>query len=320
MIEEGKEIEKHSTKIEKSNDSSYLDIAKLDQIKLLVSQLKDSTLGSQFIDKFYDKDEDGNIDESTEKKIFNEGDMILCLGLGAELGLSPWEALSYGKSLNLSSIKKIRKGEKLGVDYSTALDQIYIWGTGSKEIVYTSIHIVNAVLTRIGVKRDILNNGKIPTYIYTDARTDKITDYDALHCKVIPRNLAPDDLLTVLQAFDTENLTAVYKDGGQTAKVRLTRYMPSRKEDEVIEVDYSVQEAIDAGLYRGTKTDGSDSKGKDNWNAHLSVHLIKMCIMIGAREIASDVLQGVYIPEEITFIKNKDIESEVVDFTEVEQQ
>lgn len=301
-----------------TNNDSYLDVDKLDQIKLLVSQLKDSTLASQFIDKTYDKDEDGNIDESTETRTFNEGDMILCLGLGAELGLSPWEALSYGKSLNLNSIKKIRKGEKLGIDYNVALDQIYIWGTGSKEIIYTSIHIVNTVLTRLGVKREIIYDGKKPIYTYINARTEKEVQFDALTQRVIPRNMSSEDLLTIIEALAKENLIPVYRDGGYKAQVRLTRYIPLRKEDEVVEISYSVQEAIDAGLYKGIKTDGSESKGKDNWNSHLSVHLIKMCIMIGARMIASDALQGVYIPEELPFVK-RDIESEIADFTEVEE-
>lgn len=52
-------------------------------------------------------------------------------------------------------------------------------------------------------------------------------------------------------------------------------------------------------MYVGTKSDGTESKGKANWNAHPETHLIKMSIMLGGRIIASDKLNGIYVDSEL---------------------
>ena len=69
--------------------------------------------------------------------------------------------------------------------------------------------------------------------------------------------------------------------------------------NEVIEIPYTLQQAIDAGLYPGKKSDGTDSKGKDNWSNHPETHLVKMSTMLGARIIIADTLLNCYIPEEL---------------------
>lgn len=296
--------------------SSYIDVSKFEELELLVAKLKDSTLATQFNEKVYDKDEDGNIIESTERLVFNSADMIMCLGLGAELGMSPWEALSYGKSLNLTSIKKIRKGEKMGLDFATSLEQIYVWGSGGKEIIYTSIHVVSTVLTKIGVLQEVIQNGKTPIYKCIDANTDKEINFDASKHYPIPRIDNPDVLKEVIDGVLEKRMTPVYKSAKPVyiGEVRLTRYNKILKQNEVISIPYSSQEAIDAGLLKGINSDGESVKGKDNWNAHPSVHLLKMSKMIGARMIASDALQGIYVGDEINQIKSTaDIDNTIED-------
>lgn len=296
-------------KQELSNNSSYLNLSRIRELEDVVEAFKDSTLASQFIEKKYPRDEDGTIDTSAVPvEYFNKADMVMCLALGEELGMPPVVALSYGKGLNLKSVKKIEKGKKLGIDYATALEQIYIWGEGSKEIIYTSIHIVNTALTKAGIFREIIQNGSIPVIYCREIETGNIVKFDSdKHKDVIISNLPKKEQDSVLNALKENGFIAVNKFSTPTytAEVKLTRYNKNTKKEESISIPYSSQQAIDAGLLKGIKTDGSESKGKDNWNAHPSTHLIKMSIMIGGRIIAADVLNGVYIPDELPFIKNK---------------
>lgn len=75
-------------------------------------------------------------------------------------------------------------------------------------------------------------------------------------------------------------------------------------------------------MYVGTKSDGTESKGKANWNTHPETHLIKMSIMLGGRIIASDKLNGIYVDSElhqavsITNRQAEDTEFEEVPVTE----
>ena len=310
----------------KAND--YLDVESIIKLESIVDKLKDSTLASQFIEKSYSYDKDGNIIEGSEVINFNKADMIMCLGLGASFGMNPFVALSYGKNLNIKSIKKVVKGEKLGLDFTTALEQIYIWGEGAKEIVYTSIHIVNTVLTRIGVKRDIIKDGTIPYQMCTVFDTGKVVEFDSTIHKAIPNDISTDvaakvaEGIKVLKDEDGKllNLIPVIKAKSPIyiAEIKLSRYNKTLKEIETISLPYSSQDAIDAGLLQGKDSWGNEVAGKGNWNAHRATHLRKMSLMNGARMIASDALQGVYLGEEITFIKdNKDIDN--LEYTEAEE-
>jgi hypothetical protein len=297
----------------KEND--YLDVESIIKLETIVDKLKDSTLATQFIEKSYSYDEDGNIIAGSEVVTFNKADMVMCLGLGASFGMNPFVALSYGKNLNIKSIKKIVKGEKLGLDFTTALEQIYIWGDGSKEIVYTSIHIVNTVLTKIGVKRDIIKDGTIPYQMCTVLDSGKVVEFDPNVHKAIPYGTAPDvaaqvaEGIKALKGADGKLLNLIpvikFRTPIYIAEVKLSRWNNVLKEVETISLPYSSQDAIDAGLLQGIDSYGNEVKGKGNWNAHIATHLRKMSIMNGARIIASDALQGVYLGEEISFIKDK---------------
>ena len=311
MEQEKKESSKQSavTKHEPTKGSSYLNLSRIRELEDVVEAFKDSTLASQFIEKQYPRGEDGNIDTSAvPTEYFNKADMVMCLALGEELGISPVVALSYGKGLNLKSVKKIEKGKKLGIDYATALEQVYIWGEGSKEIIYTSIHIVNTSLTNAGVSREIIQDGTKPVIYCRDLITSNIIPFNPeIHKDIIISNLKKNEQDEVLKALKDNGYVGVTKFNTPiyTAEVKLTRYNRISKKEESISIPYSSQQAIDAGLLKGVKTDGTESKGKDNWNAHPSTHLLKMSIMIGGRIIAADILNGVYTPDELQFVKEK---------------
>lgn len=305
------ELEKQSktTDLATTTTSSYVDVAKLQSIEALVEKLKDSTLARTFIDKKYPLGEDGKPDfDAIPTEVFNKGDMIMCLSLGAELGMTPAIALSYGRGLNLTAIKKIEYGKKLGLDYMTSLERIYVWSSGGKEIIYTAVEIVKKRLIEVGVVTKILNDGTKPIAMCKVLETGLIEEYDVRKHKLIPKGTNPAMYPAIIQAVIKENpelqaadlIPAVYK-----ATVELTRVHKNGKE-ETITISYSTLQAIEAGLLKGIKSDGSESKGKDNWNSHPMQHLIKMCIVIGGRLIAADVLNGVYIPEELPAKVNTD--------------
>ena len=301
-----------------STKKDYLDASNISRIENLVEALKDSTLAKQFVEESWEYDEDGNKIEGTCVTTFNKADMIMCLGLGESLGLNPFEALSYGSRLNISVIKKVTIGERLGLDFATSMSQIYIRGEGTKEIVYTSIHVVNMVLTRVGVIRETIQDGTIPQnkcIVYT---TGKIEDYDSSIHKVLPTGMDNNTLDSVVKGLIDKGSIPVTKiPTYYVVEVKLTRYNKVAKEKESVTTKYTTQQAIDAGLLKGINSWGESVKGKDNWNSHTITHLYKMCIMIGGRTIASDALHGIYIGDEISIIKNT-TSNERTDFEEAE--
>ena len=301
-----------------SNEATnYLDPNFIHQVESLVDTLKDSTYAKQFYETSYNYDKDGNIIESSKVVTFNKSDMVMCLGLGASLGMNPFIALSYGKNLNMTSIKKITKGKQLGLDFATAMEQIYIWGEGSKEIVYTSIHITNTLLTKAGVKREIVKDGTIPYMKCTIIETGVYTDFDGNIHKDVPKSISGDTLDKVIASLKDKGLIPVYKDASPIyiAEMKLTRYNPKLRENESISIPYSSRDAINAGLYKGINDDGETVKGKANWNAHLATHLRKMSNILGGRIIASDILHGVYTDVELSMVKTNDD----IEYTDIEE-
>ena len=316
-----KENDNDKKPIKSDSVSLNKDYSSLEGILLLetfVDKLENSTIASQFKEYEYDKDEDGNPIESTKRIVFNKADMVMCIALGNELGIPPYIALAYGKQLNLKAVKKIEKGRKLGLDYASALEGIYIWGEGAKEIVYTSIHIVNSLLSRVGIKKEIINNGTKAVIRYTNPKTSEVFDAYDSRFKVIPKGLTFAQISQVADKIEEAGSIPVMSSELYIGEVKLKRTDKLTGEVEEISIPYSSQQAIDAGLLKGIKSDGSESKGKDNWNAHPSTHLLKMSTMLGSRMIAADALGGIYLPDEISFIKTKP-NAEETSFEEVEE-
>lgn len=324
-MESEKNNNKSNSSIAKQDNATHnsvLSLNRISELENIVESFKDSSLASQFIENKYPLDKDGNPDtEAQTIKVFNKADMVLCLALGEELGIPPIVALSYGKALNLKAVKKIEKGKKLGLNYDTALEQIYVWGEGTKEIIYTSIHIVNMALTKAGVSRRIIQNGTVGVTYCRETETGNIVQFDpTIHKNVDVSNLSIGQQETVFTQLRSSGFIAVIKDSQPTytAEVELTRFNTITRENEVVSIPYNSKQAIDASLLKGIKSDGTESKGKDNWNAHPSTHLIKMSIMIGGRMIASDILNGVYDYSELSFVDDKVIvDAEEVTFEEV---
>lgn len=234
-------------------------------------------------------------EDGTSELVVNKSAIVTCLLLGNELGFTPMVSVTFGKTLDRDAAIKVERGRSMGLNPMAAMQNIYVFTTSQAEIVYTGIHVVNKVLTDAGVKRKILEDGTKPFYIYRYCKKElanELVDYN---------KETKDDFVVINDGHTADYIDKQVQEG----KIPIIRYVTRRalveltRGDESIAIPYTLQQAIDAGLYVGTKSDGTESKGKANWNTHPETHLIKMSIMLGGRIIASDKLNGIYVDSEL---------------------
>lgn len=234
-------------------------------------------------------------EDGTSELVVNKSAIVTCLLLGNELGFTPMVSVTFGKTLDREAAIKVERGRSMGLNPMAAMQNIYVFSTSQEEIVYTGIHVVNKVLTDAGIKRKILEDGTKPFYIYRYCKKElanELVDYN---------KETKDDFVVINDGHTADYIDKQVQEG----KIPIIRYATRRalveltRGDESIAIPYTLQQAIDAGLYVGTKSDGTESKGKANWNTHPETHLIKMSIMLGGRIIASDKLNGIYVDSEL---------------------
>lgn len=234
-------------------------------------------------------------EDGTSELVVNKSAIVTCLLLGNELGFTPMVSVTFGKTLDREAAIKVERGRSMGLNPMAAMQNIYVFSTSQTEIVYTGIHVVNKVLTDAGIKRKILEDGTKPFYIYRYCKKElanELVDYN---------KETKDDFVVINDGHTADYIDKQVQEG----KIPIIRYATRRalveltRGDESIAIPYTLQQAIDAGLYIGTKSDGTESKGKANWNVHPETHLIKMSIMLGGRIIASDKLNGIYVDSEL---------------------
>ena len=274
-------------------------INSFDELDAFVERIATSkNYNRNFINNVTDKD--GNVTEVPDRATI--ANVLL---LGNEFGFKPVESIILYRDLSTSdAVIKIHKGRDLGLSAINAINNIYIWaGKNGSKTIYTSIHVIYKCLHDAGVIKKVLHDGTIPIVEYY-AMDGSIVDFDDTVHIPINTGVSPAELGIALKAgrIAVKRLT-MFK-----AQVQLTR------SDEVIAIPYTSQQAIDAGLYRGTNSFGEKVDGKDNWNNHLAAHLIKMSVMNGARMIIGDKLQGsMYISEELPIREVEDGYAENVD-------
>lgn len=253
-------------------------------------------------------------EDGSNELVVNKSAIVTCLLLGNELGFTPMVSVTFGKSLDREAAIKVERGKSMGLNPMAAMQNIYVFSTSQAEIVYTGIHVINKILTDAHVKRKIIEDGTKPFYVYHYCKKD-------LRSELVDYNDNTKDSFVVIndghsESWIDEQVKAgkipIFRTSTKRALVELTRG------DEKIAIPYTLQQAIDAGLYAGVKSDGNESKGKANWNAHPETHLIKMSIMLGGRIIASDKLNGIYVDSEISQVASI-VKSEIeeVEYEEV---
>lgn len=234
-------------------------------------------------------------EDGTSELVVNKSAIVTCLLLGNELGFTPMVSVTFGKTLDRDAAIKVERGRSMGLNPMAAMQNIYVFNTSQAEIVYAGIHVINKVLTDAGIKRKILEDGTKPFYIYRYCKKElanELVDYN---------KETKDDFVVINDGHTADYIDKQVQEG----KIPIIRYATRRalveltRGDESIAIPYTLQQAIDAGLYVGIKSDGTESKGKANWNAHPETHLIKMSIMLGGRIIASDKLNGIYVDSEL---------------------
>lgn len=274
-----------------SKDLAVKDISTFEQAESLAEYIANSPVFNVAF-KEVSKSEDGS-----EQLVVNKNAIITALLLGNELGFSPMVSITFGKKLNREAVIKVKRGQSMGLDPMAAMGNIYVFSTSQTEIVYTGIHIVNKILTDAGIKRTIKEDGSKPFYIYHYCKKD-LADQQVLY-----NDATKDDYVVINDGHNEAWVDEQVKKNGKIPiyrSVTKRALVELRRGDEVIAIPYTLQQAIDADLYPGTKTNGDTSKGKNNWIAHPETHLIKMSIMLGARIIASDKLNGIYIDSELS--------------------
>lgn len=242
------------------------------------------------------KQEDGKTIEVVDRNA-----IATCLMLGHEIGLKPLQAVSFGKMLNNDAVIKVERGKELGLGPMAALSNIYVWESKGNKLIYTGIHVINALLSKHGIKKELLEDGTEPYVFYTYANGVRLGEVVKGYSEdtkgsyvVINLGLDPTFVQNELKA----GKFPILYNKTKRALVKLIRG------DQSVAIPYTIQQAIDAGLYAGKKSDGSESKGKDNWNQHPETHLVKMSTILGARFIASDILNNTYLADELPKVES----------------
>lgn len=285
-----------------NKDVIIANLAILNDYKVFAESIKDTDLGQRFAE---------NITvEGKVVSVININNMVTCLLIGKELGLSPMVSLSYGRGLNLDSIQKIELGQALGLSTTAALKNIFVFETGGNRQVYTGINVVEGCLNKHNIDIHI-DEDFVPVYEWFNIQLGKpIVEYNPeRHVDVDSYNDA-----YVKQAMTERGCIPVTR----IIKTYRTTVTLTRKGKKTT-MSYTLQEAIDAGLKSGKNSvNGSEVKGKDNWDKHTRSLMRKMAIMIASRICANDILNGMYsdfelvgaptIPDDTTDTKFADFE------------
>ncbi len=286
----------------------------------LMQMLKDfDTFADYIINSDYAKNFEKVIktkqgDKDIQTKVVEKGDIIACLTLGHELGISPMASIALGKQLNSKSYYSVIRGKSLGLDPITSINKIYNIETNNGSVLQMDYTIISSVMTKAldeigGSIEYVLDFELVPTYklvaggyaghkyqIYTNG---KLKDTYFLYIK----DVTPSE---EIKEAVKEGKLVIYQSG--TTRVSALRVVrPDIKLDKTFY--YSLQEATDAGLYQGYHSVNVDDKGKplyikgrDNWNKHPSTMLRGRVMSISGRIVISDKMYNTYTPDEVTEI------------------
>lgn len=233
----------------------------------------------------------------------NKSAIVTCLMLGNELGFKPLESIMMGKRLNQEAVMKVHLGTAFGLNSIQAMQHIHIFSSGGRELIVTDIHVINKILTDAKIKREILDDGSKPFYIYKYYPSKEPVEYDERIHVIANKDAIPK---SELQAGLEAGKIPVTRTTTKRALIKLTRGTES------VAIPYTLIQATDAGLYRGIHSITSEEiVGKANWNNHPETHLIKQSITLGARIIASDRINGIYEVDE--FVKTTSDDTEFQD-------
>lgn len=287
------------------NQDSSVMINKLKNLELLADWVaKSETYRKFFMTSKRDvegnvmKDENGDIIEEVSKS-----DIILCMAFGKEMGFGEIGALAFGKQLNVESYKKVMRGRALGLDPIASLSLISIIPTKNGDIFHTGVHVITNALNKAHIRYEFLKDYET-TFIYY------LLEGSAVTPTYITRKEYEDNqdrYFIVKSTSDASLLKDALANGcilltERATKITIVKFQRNNYDD--LTVSYTLQEATDAGLYKGKASDGTVVTGKDNWNSNPATMLRNRPLTIGGRIIGSDVINNTYSNEEV-YVMNK---------------
>jgi hypothetical protein len=203
--------------------------------------------------------------------------VMTSLVVGASIGLTVLESLSLGKELTSDTVAKIALGNSLNIPAMIARQHIH----AINNVYAVDYHIINCLMNRAGVKRKVIKDF-IPVNIFRIIKSDILVEFDDNLFFVVHQGMKPEEAQAniVKGKRPVEQFATVYK-----TEIEFTRG------SETLTFSYTTQDATEAELYKGVKSDGTKVQGKVPWNLHTKTMLRKQVVSL-AKEIIADLLYG----------------------------
>lgn len=272
-------------------------LAQIKSFKEILVELEGSDLLIENFSRAVDRDGKSVLEVST-------GDVLACMGMAAAFGIDPVVGLSLGKLFTKEGFMKASSAQAMGLDPLTGM-KLFNAIPDSKGGVKIELGVqgMNIQALKAGIICELIEDYvPVPFYVTLKGNVYLGTVIDPKQFLVI--NL-PTDKST--QA-ETDALQKVIDDakianrtlcliGGITRRTTMTatRYKPDGSTYSITR-HYELQEAIEAGLAKGTTVAGEDVKGKANWTNPkdmMSPRVQGRCLkLIGADTTQGTPLEG----------------------------
>jgi hypothetical protein len=255
------------------------------------------------------------------QKIVEKGDIIACLVLGNELGITPMGSIALGRQLNAKSYFSVIKGRELGLNPITSISKIYNIETANGTILSMAVDIISKCIIDAKVQMDYIRDYEVsPTYItmsgvYVGHKYNISDDKGNIKSDYFLYNSKFHSVDDFKSAMTEGKIIIVEKGFTHVTTLRLIRSDIGLNKL----FHYSLQEATDAGLYAGFHSTNVDNAGKaiyvtgrSNWNNHPATMLRNRVTSIAGRIVVADKLQGTYSHDEAQEIADVNTEYELV--------
>jgi hypothetical protein len=222
-------------------------------------------------------------------KVIKKEDIVACILLGRELGLSDMVSISFGKTLDKTAYFKVMKGKSLGMDTISSLQHVFTYEKEGQMIIGMDTHFINATILKAGINYKFVKDFERKVY-YRDKNN------------VFLGYILDENWIIINRGIKPEGLKAALEQGKFPVKEEFTFESSAifyRKGWEPHIETYSLLDATQAGLYQGFDLLGNEIKGKPAWNANPKSIMNGRVITIAGRKIAGDALNGLYSLDEI---------------------
>lgn len=219
------------------------------------------------------------------QKVFASGDIQALLDFCVPIagsGISPFQDAKQVAAVALWAHSK-------DVNLIDALANTFVFNGR----VSLNSHMVRGLLLKAGITHRVLKNAK-PVYSYS--LKDRV--FTAEEVESAPEQFKVFYSMEAIKAYleletRDKTITPIIRSKEPVdivTEVEFTRYFPGRKTPVTYRSSFSFTEAQAAGLTE-----------KSNWKAYLKLCLMARAYVIGAREIADDIIFGMYNPDELGF-------------------